>query len=202
MSNVPAQTNPRTAIFLTYNTVGKDGKYSNGSVLQGSNEAVVVQHPRGETWGAYGRADEKVAGNTCRGLIHSVYGSALRQAQEFDLIVVYVGDRGSEGAIRLVSDQKPSRVHFVLCDCNLGRKQEMIKAAGLSRSRYTLCECGGHATMERLLIEFLDKGFLSPCRRTTSVDEFDRNLNAAINRAADQMRNTGLAPRMRSSYYN
>lgn len=200
MSNVPGQIT-KAAIFLTYNTVGKSGAHPSGTVLQNSNQAVIVQHPRGETWGAYGRGDEKIPGSVCQGLVHSVYGSALRQSQVFDLIVVYVGDRGSEGAIRMVSDQDPSRVHFVLCDCNLGRKQELILNAGLSRSRYTLCECGGHATMERLLIQFLDQGFLNPCNRTTSVQEFDRNLNAAIDKAAAQAQALGLVPKKRQNYY-
>ncbi len=147
----------KTALFLTYNTVGKSGSYG-GMVERNGHQAVIVQHPKGETWGGCGRANEKNPGSKCAGLVHTLYGSALRH-EDVDYVVVYVGDRGSEGAVHMVSDLPANKVLFVLCNCNLGYKLGLIQNS-LPGAPYRVCECGGHATMQKVLEEFLDTGSL------------------------------------------
>ena len=68
---------------------------------------------------------------------------------DLDTVYIYVGDRGSEGAIELAQANglSPSKAVFVFCSCNLHKKRALVAYHGFKESQIINCECGGHATM-------------------------------------------------------
>lgn len=173
-----------TAVFLTYNSVGKTGTFPNGAVTRGDNTAVIVQHPKGEEWGASKSAkaltpDMPICLNDCRtdaerqelddikssreGLVRELYSSVFNLADVPDYVVVYVGTGGSEGAIHLAAQLPKEKVRFVLCDCNLPGKLGLI-ATYYDAVPYLMCECGGQRTMEKVVNDFLSTGAVGSSR--------------------------------------
>lgn len=170
------------ALFLTYNSIGEPGTYQNGNVERNGHTACVVQHPKGKRWGVDGGVqsdpdqpmnfsdaeseEDKVRLRQVRdgriGLVQSLYGEAAQSDDEYDFIVVYVGTGGSEGAIELVASRYPhERLRFVMCDCNIYGKSEMInRLIGEDVSQYWMCECGGRRSMEFILDNFLENGIV------------------------------------------
>ncbi len=142
--------------FLTYNTV-VDG-LANG--WQGSNghRALVLQNTNGE-----GARKGGPIGAAKRGeQIDALWEELLQQLTDLDHVVVYVGTRGSERAIAYAALLPASKVTFVLCDCGLPFKEDLIQMAGLTDARRMPCECGGHRTMKTLYERFLETGELQP----------------------------------------
>ena len=170
------------ALFLTYNSIGEPGKYPNGIVERNGHKACVVQHPRGKSWGVDGAVQEepdqpmnfrdaKTEEDKARlsrvrddrkGLVQGLYGEAAQSDDVYDFVVVYVGTGGSEGAIELVASRYPhEKLRFVMCDCNISGKAEMIdRIIGDDVSQYWMCECGGRRSMDFILDNFLETGIV------------------------------------------
>lgn len=159
----------KSVAFLTYNTVG-DGQVGNGWHGSNGRRAFLLQNTRGKRWGA--RRDPNVPSGSMR--TTDEYADRVRdeigelwtllegQIAELDHVVIYVGANGSERAIGLASRLPADKVTFVGCDCNLPYKEMLVRAAGMTRSRRILCECGGHRTMGRMFETFMDSGSLLP----------------------------------------
>ena len=79
---------------------------------------------------------------------------------ELDHIVVYVGASGSEEGIRRAARLPASKVTFVLCDCGLSYKRQLIDLHGLKQAPVKMCECGGRHRMRELFVRFMDGGQL------------------------------------------
>lgn len=142
------------AAFLTYNRVGN---LSNGWNGEGDHQVFVASHPRGQRWGAEGDTLHEQTRT-----IETALGAAFEQIEailsEIDLLVVYVGDSGSEGAIELASRMPAHKVAFVFCSCNFSRKRSLVAESGMSQSQVISCECGGHGTMGALANQFIQSG--------------------------------------------
>lgn len=145
---------------LTYNTVGRTGAFPNGWHQNGDHAVLVASHPRGQVWGVVGKNAHDQA-HSCASTIQEAFQQIEGDLEQLDCVLVYVGDSGSEGAVSLVSRLPASKVHFVLCRCNIAAKMQLIHSMGLGASRTTLCECGGHATLERLVRQFLQDGVVA-----------------------------------------
>lgn len=173
------------AAFLTYNSIGEPGAFPNGVVESDGNTAIIVQHPKGKRWGAQVQGlGEPLRGDTPglapegtaeredqRGifasererLVATLYADFFDQGQvdDIDFLVIYVGTGGSEGAIELAAQVPHEKVRIVMCDCNLWYKQELFNQHQLDVP-YLMCECGGRATMARLVKQFLQSGIVGP----------------------------------------
>jgi len=142
---------------LTYNTVGSPQAYGNGWHRNEDREVFVASHPRGQVWGA-GSGTLHETARIAAGVVQQAFEQIESNLDELDHLYVYVGDRGSEGAVALAARLPASKVTFVFCDCNLGSKRATVRAQGLSGSEEILCECGGHRTLERLVRQYLQPG--------------------------------------------
>ncbi len=171
-------------MFLTYNSVGKTNAFPTGVVENNGHQAVIVQHPKGQQWGAaidgYPPVGERQSldqaisederqemlaiGATREQLIQSLYSEAFspETLANMDFVVVYVGAAGSEGAIGLAARAGRQKARFVLCDCGLRAKVLTIAAECGEGAPFLQCECGGQATMEQLVREFLQTGTVGP----------------------------------------
>lgn len=176
------------ATFLTYNTIGDSGDYPNGLLERNGHQAIIVQHPKGQCWGAMVNGREPVADGPTgaqalcdakdekekqemlaarqlrKRLVADLYSGIFRSEElaTIDFVVVYVGANGSQGAIELAA-KAGEKARFVMCDCNLGIKLSMIASSMGKITPFLECECGGRETMARLVEEFLETGNVGPC---------------------------------------
>jgi 1-aminocyclopropane-1-carboxylate deaminase/D-cysteine desulfhydrase-like pyridoxal-dependent ACC family enzyme len=148
----------KTAAFITYNQLG-EGKISTGWHESDGRRALVLQNTKGEgslklgkPIGAEKRAEQ----------ISLLWAELRKELSSLDHVVVYVGTRGSEEAIKLAAELPEEKVTFVGCDCGLPIKELLIRAAGLPKAGRILCECGGHHTMLSLYERFMATGVLHP----------------------------------------
>lgn len=177
----------KTAVFLTYNSVGEPGAFPNGPVQSNGHTAIIVQHPKGKRWGASTavggldpvkqnpqlapegtgerKAQSTAFGNERERLVADLYAGFFDQNQvdDIDFIVVYVGTGGSEGAIELAASLPHEKVRMVMCDCNLWHKQDLFSQHKL-KAPIMMCECGGRSTMKKLVDEFLQSGNVGPAQ--------------------------------------
>ncbi len=158
----------KNVAFVTYNTVGD--KFPSGwHDGPDGRRVLLVQNTRGQRWGARRNPDEPSDVNRTTDefvdRVRDEISSLWRQLQEalstLDHVVVYVGSEGSERAIALAAQLPASKVTFVGCDCGLSHKEALIQAAGMYGAGRMLCECGGHRTMERLFLRFMETGQLA-----------------------------------------
>jgi hypothetical protein len=61
-------------------------------------------------------------------------------------------------SISLAATLPKDRIRFVLCDCNLSGKLDLIRRNGLGEVPYLMCECGGQRSMGRLVEQFFESG--------------------------------------------
>jgi len=154
--------------FVTYNTLSSELASGWHDGPEG-RRALLVQNTRGQRWGARENPDipsgENRVTDESAGRVRDEISSLWEQLQaalpDLDHVVVYVGSRGSERAIMLVAAHLPAdKVTFVSCDCGLLYKEVLVELAGLTRATRLLCECGGHRTMEKLYLNFMETGEL------------------------------------------
>ena len=142
---------------------------ADGWHVKDDRRAFVLQNTNGHKWGA--RTDPKVPSDDNRtndetaervaGQIAGLWDQLLQEVTQLDRVVIYLGSRGCERAIALAGQLPASKVMFVGCDCGLPIKEALVQVAGLGKARRLLCECGGHATMQKLYKNFLNTGSLS-----------------------------------------
>ncbi len=160
--------------FVTYNTLG-NGELANGwHKGQNGAEALVLQNTKGEAWGAgrgpkdYGfepREGENLTAGRQRE-IGMLWGELQKHTADIDHLVVYVGANGSQRAVALSASLPPERVTYVMCDCSLPAKENMLALVGMRSARRVACECGGHGTMRAIYDRFMAKGTLGAERNT------------------------------------
>lgn len=154
----------KNVAFVTYNTVG-NGLLNGWHDGLADRRALLVQNTKGARWGA---SEEQVrpaldtpeAADRVRGEISNLWGELQTALPELDHVVIYVGASGSERAIALAAQLPATKVTFVGCDCGLPHKEALIRSAGMTAAQRVLCECGGHRTMERLYLRFMETGEL------------------------------------------
>jgi hypothetical protein len=174
------------AAFLTYNTVGEPGLFQNGTTERDGHQAIIVQHPQGQRWGAsvdgvnpvqsspglapvgspMGERQRDAFVETRKAAVASIYGGFLDETplDELDFLVIYVGTNGSQGAIELAARVPKEKVRFILCDCGYFGKLKDIAANGMEEVPVLMCECGGRRTMARLVEEFFATGNVGPAQ--------------------------------------
>lgn len=173
------------AVFLSYNSVGEPGVYTDREIGRNGNRAIIVQFPRGQRWGAKVNGKDPVGQRQTleeaesaeerqemiaitdrrESLVRDLYAGFFEKAtlDELDYVVIYVGAGGSEGAIQLAAQVDPAKVRFVLCDCNLSEKlSEIARFIKTTEVPYLVCECGGQRTMGMLVESFLETGIVGP----------------------------------------
>lgn len=152
--------------MLSYNTF-LSGHHPNGWI---EDKLFVVQNDNGAKWGSLQVSPTRaeIPSLKAKG-IEEVQGFVANHWQqlsgiipELDKVIIYVGDRGSEHTIEYAAKfgLKPDKAVFVLCDCNLGEKEEKINQHGFSTSKRIRCECGGHGIMNAIAKKFLATGEL------------------------------------------
>lgn len=143
----------KTVAFITYNVMS--GNVASGWHETRGRRALVLQNTHGAgRWGspigAGARASQSV----------TLWEQLQQSLSEVDHVVVYVGTNGSEAAVMLAAQLPADKVTFVGCDCNLYAKKVLIRAAGMSGSRWIDCACGGHGKMRDLYDSFMKTGEL------------------------------------------
>ncbi|MBU1131774.1 hypothetical protein KKC32_00790 [Patescibacteria group bacterium] len=79
-----------------------------------------------------------------------------------DQLVIYVGASGSERAIELAADSDfpLEKLTFVMCDCFLPEKINLLERKGFQSVRVLMCDCGGTQEMRKIFYNFLENGTL------------------------------------------
>ncbi|MBI4120730.1 MAG: hypothetical protein HY457_00535 [Parcubacteria group bacterium] len=155
---------PSKIAMLSYNTFLPG--FSNGWV---EGKLLLIQDRNGAPWGApqFGPLAQKaVLQDQGDQQIARAVGSHWQQLTEhlptLGRVIIYVGDRGSEGTIEHAAKHglDPAKALFVFCDCNMRAKEALIKQHGFEGSPRVMCECGGHQTMAMIARKFLATGEL------------------------------------------
>lgn len=147
-----------TALFLSYNSIGQNGEYPNGVLEENGHKAIIVQHPRGKNWAVPGVIPMQIGTALAETAVEELFKRAFGTDVEPDAVLVYVGAEGSEGAIRLAAHLPQDKVGFVMCDCNMRAKAQMLHQHADHQTHILMCECGGQQTMGGLVKQFLQTG--------------------------------------------
>lgn len=138
------------ALFMTYNSVGQPGEFQD-TIKNNGHEAILIQYPR----------ESPLASSERRPIVEELFSKATSVDVEPEYVVIYVGAKGSEEAIRLASHLPQDKVGFVMCTCNLQAKAEVLQRH-IDRPKILMCECGGQLTMGNLVNHFLQTGMVWP----------------------------------------
>jgi hypothetical protein len=141
--------------IVTYNRIGREygnQEYKNG-VMKGENKEIhIFQNERGTF--AEWRSEGSPMGET---MARAARADAARgvtgklKLEELDRIYLYVGASGGEKAIEQTRDLPASKITYVMCDCDIRHKRNLIKVIGNADARVIRSECGGNYTLERIL---------------------------------------------------
>lgn len=98
---------------------------------------------------------------------HAVVDEVWPQLQAaldtLDHVVLYIGDSTAEKVINLARQIPAPKLTFVMCDCNLHWKQQMISNVGLHEANMVVIrQCGGESAMGTFFRAFLETGELPP----------------------------------------
>ena len=152
---MPTKTAIKKVAVVTYNRIG-DGEFDNGIIERDHIQVFIAQNGHRSKWaatpggyeGSEGREETRVR-------------MAQRVAKEFNLkdmdhVYVYVGTSGGEEAIKQTQDISASKITYVLCDCNWGRKKDLIQNIGNGDAEVIECECGGCHTLAQVVKQLLN----------------------------------------------
>ncbi len=146
----------KKAAFLSYNSIaGFSAGWIDGTT---DCKALIIPCSHGSSAAPKVRSEAQCHDVTNE--ITRLWAQLREHVKELDYIVVYVGSDGSENAITLASELPSEKVTFVMCDCRLGTKDELLRRAGHTNARQIMCECRGLETMGRLCKRFLDTGMI------------------------------------------
>ncbi len=152
--------------MISYNTFVKGE--SNGWKNNGDNSVLLLQNEDGKKWGRrqvliMDEADgsKEIWNRETRQAANPLWDELKKALPTVEKVLIYVGDR-AELMIELATSGglTPDRAIFVMCDCNMGRKMDMIRSRGFSSSKVIECECGGHGEMNSIYYKILLKGLL------------------------------------------
>ncbi|MSU54566.1 MAG: hypothetical protein EXS48_01865 [Candidatus Staskawiczbacteria bacterium] len=142
--------------MISYNTFvrGQANGLKTGS--EGGNSILLFQNADGKAWGMtqfISSGDrEQQWHKEAKVLADPLWEQLKNELPTLDRVVFYVGSTGAERVIELAAEHglAPECALFVFCDCNMSRKQGVIRERGFSSSKVLYCECGGHSTMARI----------------------------------------------------
>ena len=141
--------------MISYNTFVR-GR-ANGWQRQGDNHVLLLQNETGSTWGV-----DQFAGvaDDCEDQVVSLWSQLTAELETLDKVIFCVGSNGAERVIQLAAKNglTPDRAIFVFCDCNMRRKEDLIRMRGFETSRIIMYDCGGHEAMFRIYDHFLTFG--------------------------------------------
>ena len=141
--------------FVTYNKIGSDygpPEYKNGIIKTESKEIHIFQNER-ETFAEWEREGSPMG----EAMAHAARTAAARavtgklRLEELDRIYLYVGASGGEKAIEQTRDLPASKLTYVMCDCDMKHKLNLIRVIGNADARVIRSECGGNFTLETVL---------------------------------------------------
>lgn len=142
------------AAVVSYNAFSRD---ENGWQRNGENEVLLVQNDDGSVWGAKQSGTKAEMASEGAQLVTQKWATIGSDLPGLDLVVVYVGSYGAEKIITLAAESGvPSeKMTFVMCDCNLSRKNALIDRHGYASARKIMCYCGGRGEMSRIYTSLL-----------------------------------------------
>jgi hypothetical protein len=128
--------------MISYNTFlpGEKNGWKNGK----ENDILLLQ---GETvnfsQSNYARNQEMI-----KGILKDQSGG-INNLNELDFIVIYLGRSGAEHSIGLMKENNvsPEKLIFVVCECELPLKKDLLKKSGYGNSILAMSECGGFREM-------------------------------------------------------
>lgn len=133
---------------------------NNGWKKGKSHEVLLIQDPQGKKWGTTqsGLRQAEYAAET-QGHIDDNWQELVSEITNLDLLIIYLGSNGSERAIELARRNKipATKLIFVMCTCYLDRKEYILERCGYEAARKIGCECGGHETMRKLYLKYLEE---------------------------------------------
>ena len=147
------------AAFVSYNSIGGLRAGWHKSTEGNDNEILVIPNSKGNQFAT--STVGSVGNDIVTDEITKLWQQLDQVVNQVDKVVVYVGDNGSEVAIKLASKLPAEKVAYVLCSCNERSKRAMIKEAGHAEAQIIMCECRGIRTMGRLCGDFLSTGKLN-----------------------------------------
>jgi len=144
-------TERKKIALITYNLVG-DGKYPQVNkgeendvyIAQGNSIAAVK-----EQWRTDSDA-QKIRADASKNAVQTI------NLEDMDKVYVYVGEKGGEEMIRQTLQVPTEKIVYVMCGHNSDAKNHLIyQYRGGYFSQKIICECGGRATLERILQDSL-----------------------------------------------
>lgn len=137
--------------MFSYN--GFVSEETNGWKIGKNNEVLLIQDPEGRPWGTtqFGILTSEMTKET-QLVINNAWQALESEIPGLDKIIIYVGSYGAERAIELAKENNilADKITFVMCECGLSNKTQIIRNCGYSNSKQIMCECGGRSTMSRL----------------------------------------------------
>jgi len=150
------------AVMLSYNLIFLP--VLNDWKRQGDNEVLLLQGVDLSRWtvptfaGKTGKEGVEVV----KSEIERLWSKLEEAIPTVDLFVFYVGSSGAERVINLAKEYglTPERTLFVLCDCDLRFKIEVITSCGFNLARRVLANCGGQRELLAIYESLLSNGCL------------------------------------------
>lgn len=140
--------------IITYNVVG-EGIY--GDVIRcDGREIYIVQNRHRSFWGAdRSLPSGEIAESRNRIAKRTIDDAMKLSLKDMDKIFLYVGSGGGEEIILETRMLPAEKITYIMCDCNLWLKEQLIESVGNADSKIIMSECGGQKTMEKILKSYL-----------------------------------------------
>ena len=141
------KTKPKKIAIVTYNRIG-NGQYENGVIKTKDKEIYIAQNGHKAKWAASGGNDREK--EKTRSMVAA---TTVRQIdlKNMDHVYLYVGANGGEEAIRQTRNMPADKITYVMCGCNYGMKERMVRDLGNDGAEIVRCECGGRDTLEKIV---------------------------------------------------
>lgn len=142
--------------MISYNTFVKNEQ--NGWKTQDGNAVLLLQNEDGSQWGIPKGIKMETGTSACIAQVNSLWNQLAQSLPTLDKVIFYVGAQGAERTIELAAEHglTPDRAIFVLCDCNIAKKMNLLRSRGFSSSKLIDCSCGGHIVMKNIYNTILE----------------------------------------------
>ena len=135
----------------------------NGLKERGGNSVLLLQNETGSKWGLLQvrkRNDDPSWYAQANAIVGPLWMKLVDEMETIDKVVIYVGATGSERVIELAEQHGlvPEKAVFVMCDCGIHAKKEILVAYGYATSQVIECECGGQDAMLQIYDRVLRDG--------------------------------------------
>ncbi len=141
--------------LVTYNVVG-DGKYDS-LIKQDGLEMHLVQNGHRSKWAVDKNLSSKESTDVRERVAKRAIDAAMELSlEDMDRVYLYVGSNGAESIIAETRKMPADKITYVLCDCNLSKKRELLKQFGHPDAQVIVAECGGQRTLDKILKSYLN----------------------------------------------